>query len=180
MAIERPILAGNSMGANTILRWAVRHPGDARALIPSGMGVPPDPSAAVPMPAQPLDPETLFLPIGDSLTEGFKKEQPRMYERYLRIRSTATRIEALRHPRKPGEKTLAERQHLGDGVTKISSPMLIVVGSLDRLVPWCEKLHSLVRGSKYRVIEGAPHNVYYEAANEYNAAVDAFLAGVLR
>jgi len=41
MGIERPILAGNSMGANTIIRWAVRHPGEAKALIPSGMGVPP-------------------------------------------------------------------------------------------------------------------------------------------
>ena len=57
--------------------------------------------------------------------------------------------------------------------------MQIIVGGLDRLVPWCERLHELVPGSRYKVIEGAPHNVYYEAAKEYNATVDAFLETVV-
>jgi pimeloyl-ACP methyl ester carboxylesterase len=179
MGIERPILAGNSMGGNTLLRWAARHPGEALALIPSGMGVPIDAATAAPAPAQPLDPETLFLPTGDSLTQGFKSREPRMYERYLRIRSTATRIEALRHPRKPSGRTLAERATLADGVGNITSPMLIVVGGLDRLRPGCERLHEFVPHSEYRVIDGAPHNVYYEAASDYNEEVDRFLARVV-
>lgn len=41
LGIEQPILAGNSMGALTVLRFAVRHPGRARALVPSGMGITP-------------------------------------------------------------------------------------------------------------------------------------------
>jgi pimeloyl-ACP methyl ester carboxylesterase len=53
-----------------------------------------------------------------------------------------------------------------------------VVGGLDRLVPWAEHLHQLVPGSEYHVIDGAPHNVYYEAAAAYNARVDEFLANV--
>jgi pimeloyl-ACP methyl ester carboxylesterase len=179
MDIRRPILAGNSMGGNTLLRWAARHPGDALALIPSGMGVPVDASTAAPAQPQPLNPETLFLPIGDSLTDGFKSRNPRMYERYLRIRSTATRIEALRHPRKPSGQTLAERATLADGVQAITSPMLIVAGELDRLRPGCERLHELVPRSEFRVIDGAPHNVYYEAAAEYNATVDDFLSRVV-
>src|SRR5204863_186689 len=36
---QRPVLAGNSIGALTILRWACRHPDDAAALVPSGTGV---------------------------------------------------------------------------------------------------------------------------------------------
>ena len=179
MGIQRPILAGNSMGGNTLLRWAARHPGDALALIPSGMGVPVDAATAAPAQPQPLNIETLFVPIGDSLTEGFKSRNPRMYERYLRIRSTATRIEALRHPRKASGRTLAERATLADGVRAITSPMLIVVGELDRLRPGCERLHELVPQSEYRAIGGAPHNVYYEAAAEYNAAVDDFLSRVV-
>lgn len=179
LGIERPILAGNSMGGNTLLRWATRHPGDARALIPSGMGVPLDGTGAAPAAREPLDLETLFLPIGDSLTEGFRANQSRMYERYLRIRSTATRIEALRHPRRPSARTLAERGSLAEGVKRITSPMLIVVGGLDRLVPMCERLHQLVAHSEYLAVSGAPHNVYYEAAEAYNAAVDQFLARVL-
>ena len=178
MGIERPILAGNSMGGNTLLRWAVRHPGDAHTLIPSGMGVAPEGAAAGPATATPLDHETLFLPIGDSLTDGFKAAQPRMYERYLRIRSTATRIEALRYPRKWAPRTWDERSNLAAGVSAIISPMQIIVGGLDRLVPWCARLNELVPGSQCQVIEGAPHNVYYEAAKEYNAIVDAFLSGV--
>jgi pimeloyl-ACP methyl ester carboxylesterase len=178
LGIERPILAGNSMGGNTLLRWAARHPDQARALIPSGMGVAPEGVAATPAPAQPLNPDTLFLPIGDSLTEGFKTSQPRMYERYLRIRSTATRLEAMRRPRHPGQRTMDERKGMAERVTATSSPMLIIVGGLDRLVPWCERLHELLPKSQYKVIEGAPHNVYYEAATQYNAAVDQFLATV--
>jgi pimeloyl-ACP methyl ester carboxylesterase len=179
MGIERPILAGNSMGGNTLLRWAARHPAEALALIPSGMGIMAPGDGAAPAAAQPLDPETLFLPTGDALTEQFKIERPRMYERYLRIRSTATRIEALRYPRRPGARTLAERAGLAEGVAKVTSPMLIVVGALDRLVPACERLHQVVSHSEYFAIEGAPHNVYYEAAEAYNRRVDTFLSRVM-
>lgn len=172
LGITRPVLLGNSMGGDTLLRWAARHPDGAAALVPSGMGVSDTPR---PLPAAtPLDPETLFLPTGDALTEGFKRAQPRMYERYLRIRSTATRIEALRHPR-PRGATLAERATLAGRVGSIRAPMQIIVGGLDALRPNCDRLHELVPGSQYKVIEGAPHNVYYEAAAAYNQTVDAFL-----
>ncbi len=178
MGIRNPVLAGNSMGGNTIIRWAVRHPADALALCPSGSGVAPAPAdgqpAAAPRAAGPLGPETLFLPIGDSLTDGFKERQPRMYERYLRIRSTATRLEALRHPR--ARSGVMDRETLVAGVKAVRSPMLVVVGELDRAVPSARNLHELVSGSEYLVIAGAPHNVYYEAATEYNAGVGDFLA----
>ena len=132
MRIERPVLAGNSMGGNTLLRWSARHPGDAAALIPSGSGIR---DANAPLPeARPLNLETLFLPIGDSLTDGFKQQQPRMYERYLRIRSTATRIEAMRHPRARSRRT-AENATLGERISTVSSPMLVIVGELDGARP---------------------------------------------
>ena len=187
LGIERPIIAGNSMGAGTLLRWAARHPGDAAALIPSGAGVArPAPEGSTPQPAagatarrgQPLDPETIFLPFGDSLTEKLKNERPVMYDRYYRIRSTATRIEALRHPRRPTAANPG-RGELVSLIPKVTSPMLVVVGSLDRAVPSAEHLHELVPHSKCHLIEGAPHNVYWEAADEYNAAVAKFLDEVL-
>ena len=179
MGIVRPILAGNSMGGNTLTRWATRHPADALALIPSGAGVAKaGMPGATPPTQQPLSPDVLFLPIGDSLTDGFKASQPRMFERYLRIRSTATRLEALRNPRKPSAKTQSEREGMAGAVTAISSPMCVIVGALDGAVPRCEALHELVPHSEYHAIDGAPHNVYYEAADRYNAIVDAFLAKV--
>jgi len=174
LEIERPILAGNSMGANTLLRWATRHPGEARGLIPSGMGVQP-PGQSAPAARPPLELETLFLPIGDSLTDEFKAARPEMFERYLRIRSTATRLEALRHPRTPAARTTKERAALGERVGSIESPLLVVVGTKDRFLEPARRLDALVEHAELVEIEGAPHNVYYEAAEPYNAAIGAFL-----
>ncbi len=183
LGVDRPILAGNSMGGATLLRWAARHPDQAAALIPSGAGVP-RPGGDAPAAemarrlAQPLDHDTIFLPFGDSLTDKLKRERPILYDRYYRIRSTATRIEALRHPRQ-GTSANPSRAELADLIGRVTSPMLVVVGSLDRAGPAAEHLHELVAGSRLTAIEGAPHNVYWEAAEEYNAAVAKFLDQVL-
>jgi len=172
--IQQPILAGNSMGGATILRWAARHPTDARALIVSGMGVFESGQRAF-RSVTPLDPETLFLPIGDSLTENFKQESPRMFERYLRIRSTATRLEFMRNPRERNPRTLEETATLAETISRVTSPMLVIVGALDALVPASKHLHKLVGHSRYEEIEASPHNVYYETAAQWNAAVTGFL-----
>ena len=189
LGIERPIIAGNSMGALTLMRWAARHPDAARALVPSGAGVAAPAAqldeagrraaqARAARMRQPLDPETIFLPFGDSLTEKLREERPLMYDRYFRIRSTATRIEALRHPR-PRAAGTPTREELPDLISKVTSPMLVVVGSLDAAVPNAQRLHALVPGSGFHIIDGAPHNVYYEAADEYNKVVGAFLDEVV-
>src|SRR6478672_3105639 len=73
LGLERPIIAGNSMGALTLIRWAARHPGDALALVPSGAGLAPPRSAQteeeqaalrdrLARMSRPLDVETIFLP----------------------------------------------------------------------------------------------------------------------
>jgi pimeloyl-ACP methyl ester carboxylesterase len=58
--------------------------------------------------------------------------------------------------------------------------MLVVVGSLDGAVTAARRLHELVTHSSLAVIEGAPHNVYYEAAEPYNEAVAGFLEVLAR
>jgi len=175
LGIVRPIIAGNSMGALTALRWAVRHPEDAAALVPSGMGIGPFRDGTARSRNEPLDEHTLFLPAGDSLTEGLRTRDPLLYERYLRIRSTATRLEALRHPR---TRSIAgpSREDLQGGVATIRSPMLVVVGELDWLLPNARALAASVPGAKLHVVNGSPHNVYYETAEEYNQVVSEFLA----
>jgi pimeloyl-ACP methyl ester carboxylesterase len=175
LGLTRPIIAGNSMGALTALRWAVRHPDGAAALIPSGMGIGPFPDGMARSRAEPLDEHTLFLPVGDSLTEGLRTRDPLLYERYLRIRSTATRLEAMRHPR-PRSMARPSREDLDQGVATIRSPMLVVVGDLDRLAPNARALAATVPGARLHVVNGSPHNVYYETAAEYNQVVSEFLA----
>jgi pimeloyl-ACP methyl ester carboxylesterase len=164
------------MGGNTIIRWAAKHPNDAAAMVPSGSGIAPAaPSNGTGLREQrPLDPEVLFLPIGDSLTDGFKQAQPRMHERYLRIRSTATRLEAMRHPRR--RATPMDRDALIAAIKQLKCPALCVVGGLDGAVPSSKNLSTLIPAAEYVEIAGAPHNVYYEAAKQYNAALDDFFA----
>lgn len=179
MSIEHPILVGNSMGGATILRWAARHPGDARALVVSGMGVA-EPGSPGYIDRPPLDADTLFLPVGESFTKGLESSQPLVFERYLRIRSTATRIEALRHPRQRNIKTVEETAALHERIRAVTSPLLAIIGDDDRLVPPAnaERLHGLVAGSKLVILEGAPHNAYWEQPGRWNAAVDDFLGSL--
>ena len=98
-----------------------------------------------------------------------------MYDRYLRIRSTATRIEYLRHPRARNPKTIAETEAIAEGIRQVKSPMLVIAGSLDPLIPSAKRLHELVSHSNFHEVEGAPHNVYWEAAEEWNNEVRHFL-----
>ena len=181
LGIERPILAGNSMGALTLLRWAVRHPDRALALVPSGMGVVPpggDGSEAVRRRLrEPVDQEVLFVPAEGGFTADFPARSPVAYERYVRLRSTATRIEASRHPREPAMAD-PTREELGARVGVIRSPLQIVVGELDWMAAAARHLHELVPGSRLAVIDGAPHNVYYEAADAYNRVVAGFLGAL--
>jgi pimeloyl-ACP methyl ester carboxylesterase len=178
LGIERPILAGNSMGALTVLRWAVRHPARAIGLIPSGMGVPPAGAAAPARPdAEPIADEVLFVGAERGFTPEFPAARPELYDRYVRLRSTATRIEAFRHPR-PASFASPARDELAGLVGGISSPMQIILGEHDWLAQAGMHLHELVKESRLAIVPGAPHNVYYQAAAEYNELVTAFLAGL--
>jgi pimeloyl-ACP methyl ester carboxylesterase len=181
LGIDRPIVAGNSMGALTTLRWATRHPDRAVGLIPSGMGV--QPPAAEQSEAEsarrarmfaPIADDVLFIPAEGGFTPEFPTANPAAYDRYVRLRSTATRIEASRRPRQPTMVDPA-RDELAGRVGKIASPMQIVVGERDWLRPAAAHLHELVPSARFAEIPGAPHNVYYETAAQYNAVVSDFL-----
>lgn len=184
LGIERPILAGNSMGALTLLRWATRHPDGATALVPSGMGITPPNAdrdtegARARAIMSPTPEDVLFLPAAAAFTDDFPTTNPVQYERYLRIRSTATRLEASRRPRTPTavDPTLPE---LGVRVGTITSPMHIVVGDRDWLFKAAKHLHELVPSSQITVLSGAPHNAYFEVPDAYNRAVREFLTSLV-
>src|SRR5690606_10701715 len=110
-------------------------------------------------------------------TKDFPTEHPDRYERYIRLRSTATRIEAARHPR-PATATNPTRDELRDRVASITSPLHVVVGDQDWLFEAAKHLHELVPHSGLTILPGAPHNAYFEAPDAYDAAVTAFLDGL--
>lgn len=121
----------------------------------------------------------LAAPFGDSFTPQFEAQQPDMHARYYRIRSTATRIEALRHPRKASAKTVAERAGMVDAVKKITSPLQIITGDLDTALEAAQGLHAVRPDVGYVQMPGAPHNAYWEMAKEWNAVAVAFLDSVM-
>jgi pimeloyl-ACP methyl ester carboxylesterase len=177
MGAPRPILAGQSMGGMTILRWAIRHPDDARALIISGMGVPREARAGVSPLQQPIADDVLFLGVSESFTPAFYAAEPWLVDRYIRARSTAVRLEAQRFPRETTASNPPwEPRALAEGVARIAAPMLIMVGSLDGLRPWAEYLHELLPGARFEVIEDAAHSAHFEAFDRYVAITREFLA----
>jgi len=96
----------------------------------------------------------------------------------VRLRSTASRLEASRHPRQPTAND-PTREELAERVGKIASPMQIIVGENDWLAAAAQHLHELLPASKLAVIPGAPHNVYWAAADAYNAELQRDLAGTV-
>ena len=183
LGVERPILAGNSMGALTLLRWAARHPDAARALVPSGMGIAPpdaDPEAAAARTraiTAAVEEDVLFIPAEGAFTRSFPKEHRVQYERYVRLRSTATRIEAARHPRR-ATAIDPSREELATRVSEIRSPMHVIVGDRDWLFEAAKHLHELVPHSTMDVLPAAPHNAYFELPEAYNRSVAGFLRGL--
>jgi pimeloyl-ACP methyl ester carboxylesterase len=143
------------------------------------MGVMPPGADATPQrpQAEPAGEDTLFLPAEGGFTRAFPLGHPEMYDRYIRLRSTATRIEATRRPRK-GTAQNPGRGELAELVGTIRSPMQIIVGEHDWLAEAGGHLHERVEGSRFAKIPGAPHNVYYETAGAYNDVVTTFLSDI--
>ena len=48
---------------------------------------------------QPIGEDVLFLGVAESFTPEFYASEQRLVDRYIRVRSTAVRLEAQRHPR---------------------------------------------------------------------------------
>jgi pimeloyl-ACP methyl ester carboxylesterase len=174
---ERPILAGQSMGGMTIIRWASRHPEAARALIISGMGIMTEPRRGPSPLQQPITEDVVFLGVAESFTPEFYASEKLLVDRYIRVRSTAVRLEAQRHPRESTQVNPPwEAEALTQGAKRIRSPMLIIVGALDNLRPAAERLHETVPHSRLCVVEGAAHSAHYEKFDDYVKLVEQFLA----
>ena len=179
LGLENPVIVGQSMGGMTTLRWAVRNPGGAAALVVCGMGWP----LVVPPPGQPGEPEKfevfssldaderIWLGVGNSFTERWIAENPLDYARYIRVRSTAAAIEAARHPRSleqsQGEFLSADPQDVDSfqrGLESISSPLALLIGDEERprIRRGAEHVAATVPGARLVVVQDAGHNAYFQ------------------
>ncbi len=73
---------------------------------------------------------------------------------------------------------LAARMDMTDSLSKISVPTLIIVGENDKVTPpsEAELMHSKIRGSRLAVIRDAGHISNLENNQEFNSALQDFLA----
>jgi pimeloyl-ACP methyl ester carboxylesterase len=179
LGLENPVIVGQSMGGMTALRWAVRNPGGAGALVVCGMGWP----LVVPPPGQAGQPEKfevfssldaderIWLGVGNSFTDRWIAENPKDYARYIRVRSTAAAIEAARYPRSleqsQGEFLSADPSDVDSfqrGLESITSPLLVLIGDQERprIRRGAEHVAATVPGASLLVVEDAGHNAYFQ------------------
>jgi pimeloyl-ACP methyl ester carboxylesterase len=177
--VDRPILCGHSMGGSTVVRWACRHPDKALALIVSGSGVAREGTGA-PRATSPLPLEATFVPPSEgTFTEDWVRGHALEIDRYARLRSTGTRLEAQRYPRQAtAANPSRDPGELASLVSSIRSPMLVIVGARDSARAAAEHLHELVPHSRLHVVDGNAHNEYYQAAAEFNRVVAEFLGNL--
>ena len=163
----------------TAFRLAVRHPGGAAALVVCGMGWP----LVVPPPGQPGQPEKfevfssldrdegIWLGVGNSFTEQWIAENPKDFDRYIRVRSTATAVEAARYPRSLEQSQGGflswdpeDVESFQRGLESVTSPLVVLIGDQERprIRRGAEHAAATVPGARLRVVEGAGHNAYFQ------------------
>lgn len=183
LRLERPIIFGQSMGGMTTLRWAIRHPDEARLLVVTGMGWPLLPIEGEIMSSLDSE-ERIWLGVGTSFTPDWIAANPLEHARYIRVRSTGAAIEAARYPRQ-ALRSHADfvtddpdvRARVESGLRRVSSPVLLFAGSLEdpSIMHGVQNTHQLIAHSRLVIADGAAHNAYYQCRELLLQSVDQLL-----
>lgn len=173
LQIERPVIVGQSQGAMTTLRWAVRNPNRAAALVITGMGWPLGDPSALP-PRAPLR-DGLFIE-SKNFEPSFAAAHPEILRRYSLLRSTATAIEMTNHPRPLGQRGLEWfDDDFGARLAQIETPTWIAVGDHDFAYEPARNLATLLPSVELTVLEGGDHSAYLQVIDTFLAVVDRAL-----
>ena len=160
--LQHPILAGHSLGGRVVLSTALRHPELAAGLvlICSSGGIVKTP----PLETYHKSLELRRRATQDSLRRMLElavhdpgKVPDDLVQEYHRLSQLPGSMKAyeatVNRPR------TGEGEDLAAALTNLRTPLLIIAGRQDRNVPWtlCEKVHHLVEGSEFRVIDECGH-----------------------
>ncbi|MGA2191765.1 MAG: alpha/beta hydrolase [Nitrospirota bacterium] len=164
LGIRRIFLAGSSMGGWVACWFAVDYPEKLRKLVlvsPAGVYHEEEPPMSVDRVIKEL--ERYYSNIPSPLVQGFDAvdELTKGVETILSIHSAG------------GFRTDVEER-----LSDIKATSLIIWGREDRVVPvsYAKVFHERIRGSKLLVLEGVGHLPYIERPEEFNSAVNDFLA----
>lgn len=160
LGIDRPILIGNSFGAQIIVELAVRHPKRiSRAVL---IGPTLDPSGGV-------GPRQIGRLLLDAAREPCLLDLVQIWD-YLRFgarRLIVTYLDML-HDR------------MEEKMPHVEAPILVVRGGRDPIVtePWTERLAMLAPFGTHAVIPGAAHAANFSAPNTLVNIIEPFLSGI--
>jgi pimeloyl-ACP methyl ester carboxylesterase len=171
LGIREAILVAQSMGGNTCLGFALRHPDRALALVMA------DTRGAITAPGRLQQRTEEQARLTDNLSQAdrvvskrFQETQPALTRLYLELASfNATNRRNMRGR----ALTVPTPEELG----RLTMPVLFIVGSEDILNPpdIIEMAHQLVPGSSMVVLPDAGHSAYFERPEAFNQVLFQFL-----
>ena len=196
---DRPILVGHSMGGQTALSFAIRYPGELRALIlasPAGFEEfsPNEKEWLRKVFSVRLIKRTTEYGVwGAVRRNNFARWRPE-YEWLIedRVRLAQSKeFDAYAYANVKTVGGLSNNDFIRQRLGEVKAPTLIVYGDRDALIPnpflhggrtaaIMEYGHAGIQGSKLVELEGCGHTVQIDCAPEYNAAALGFLAGLAR
>jgi len=174
LKIEKAHLVAQSMGGISALGFSVKHPARVLSIIfadtTGGMGEPN------------LENEINKWKMKNSRTRGkleaisemFENTNPVMANLYLQIGLTNSEISYEKINLLGGPK--------GKELDTLKMPVLFLVGQDDTILPpHIIKLASeYIKGSKFLIVPGCGHSVYWEKPHVFNSEVDRFISESIR
>lgn len=175
LEVERAHVVGQSMGGWAALGFALQQPERVRSLILADTiaGIfTPEIVDALSMERPPLPPDPPELGVHPAVwgLDGRDLAQAFLYQQLSGMRDDAPTIDTV--------VRLFQTPWDLDAVRDLKTPTLFVFGGDDNLFPptILRSAAEVVPGAEVIEIPGAAHSPYFEAAAEWNAAVEEFLA----
>lgn len=165
IGIERVLLVGQSMGGFSCFPFAVSHPERVRSLVMASTALGVDNGLADEIIANLV--ANVDLGRG-GFTRDYQKSRQASYFLYEQL---AGLNKAARPDPRPTPVTASD-------LAGFAVPTLFLGGAEDYLVTpdILRRAHLMVPGSRYEVVEGAGHSVYWEQPSIFNHVVDRFFS----
>ncbi len=171
LAIEKPVLVGQSLGAAISLRYALTYGDTLAGIVPVGGG------AAMPVNQLILeglktDPVTVIaMAVKFSVAKGNRDRFSEMLAKSM----SAVNPDVLY-----GDFLACDKHDVTATVSQIRVPALVICGDQDKMTPpeMSRYLKDHIPGAQLALIKDAGHFVMLENVEEFNKAIGAFVASL--
>jgi len=170
------VLSGFTLGACIALQYALDYPGEVKALV----------LMTIAMRPKQRRPEDLQFRVDAAEDEETYQKWLRMMDRVMHFIEPDLRAELLQRHREVGpaaqyrDLVVIDRFDVRDRIHQLDRPLLLIQGVDDPLATgdYEEEIHRAVPGSQLIKMKDAGHFPMVEKPEEFNHALDAFLAEI--